>query len=229
MAASRVNVTAVSAGLGSPSTWHHLTDHLLDPLNVHLALVHMQSSSSVIELRSHAYDITNTALTGRATAPLQATIDSAASASGLVVVTPVFNAACSDLFKVWRGPRRWPKAARPTRPAASGSSPHSGRPLPTAPRSACPASPVLRPSSRLITPDTLVRWHRRLIRWWTYPHKIGRSPIDIRLAALIEQIARETPARATSGSRANYSASASASELQRASPASGPEPAPAGR
>ena len=48
--------------------------------------------------------------------------------------------------------------------------------------------------SRLVTPDTLLRWHRRLIRWhWTYPHEGGRPPIDARLAAVIEQMARENP------------------------------------
>lgn len=48
---------------------------------------------------------------------------------------------------------------------------------------------------RLVTPDTLLRWHRRLVRWrWTYPHRGGRPPVDARLAVLIEQMARENPA-----------------------------------
>src|SRR6266516_378672 len=48
--------------------------------------------------------------------------------------------------------------------------------------------------SRLVTPDTLLRWHRRLIRWrWTYPHRGGRPPLNGKLAALIEQMARENP------------------------------------
>src|SRR5450756_317901 len=48
--------------------------------------------------------------------------------------------------------------------------------------------------SRLVTPDTLLRWHRRLIRWrWTYPHRGGRPPVDARLVALIGQMARENP------------------------------------
>jgi putative transposase len=47
-------------------------------------------------------------------------------------------------------------------------------------------------TSRLVTPGTLLRWHRRLIRWqWTYPHK-GRTPSrDAQIAALTEEMARE--------------------------------------
>jgi hypothetical protein len=48
--------------------------------------------------------------------------------------------------------------------------------------------------NRLVTPDTLLRWHRRLVRWrWTYPRKEGRPPVDATVAALIEQMARENP------------------------------------
>jgi putative transposase len=48
--------------------------------------------------------------------------------------------------------------------------------------------------SRLVTPETLLGWHRRLVRWrWTYPPRGGRPPVDARLAALIEQMARENP------------------------------------
>ena len=49
--------------------------------------------------------------------------------------------------------------------------------------------------SWLVTPETLLRWHRRLVRWrWTYPHRGGRPPVGAKLAMLIEQMARENPA-----------------------------------
>ena len=47
---------------------------------------------------------------------------------------------------------------------------------------------------RLVTPGTLLRWHRRLIRGrWRYPCRGGRPPIDAGLAVMIGQLARENP------------------------------------
>ena len=45
---------------------------------------------------------------------------------------------------------------------------------------------------RLVTPGTVLRWHHRLIaRKWTYPHRPGRPPVSIEIAALIERLATE--------------------------------------
>jgi hypothetical protein len=45
---------------------------------------------------------------------------------------------------------------------------------------------------RLVTPATVLRWHRRLVtKKWTHPNRCGRPPLDPAIAALIERLARE--------------------------------------
>ncbi len=45
---------------------------------------------------------------------------------------------------------------------------------------------------RLVTPGTVLRWHRRLVtRHWTYLHRTGRPPVSAEIAGLIERLATD--------------------------------------
>jgi transposase InsO family protein len=47
---------------------------------------------------------------------------------------------------------------------------------------------------RLVTPGTILRWHRRLVaKKWTYPPRRGRPPVQDAVASLIERLAKDNP------------------------------------
>src|SRR5512132_3329976 len=47
---------------------------------------------------------------------------------------------------------------------------------------------------RLVQPDTLLRWHRDLVRRrWSYPHRRGRPGVALEIRALVLRLARENP------------------------------------
>jgi len=57
------------------------------------------------------------------------------------------------------------------------------------------ALPCARWSSFLVTPGTILRWHRRLVpRKWTQPYRRGgRPPLAEHVVAVIVRLARGTP------------------------------------
>jgi hypothetical protein len=77
--------------------------------------------------------------------------------------------------------------------------------------------PRARWSAFAVTPATILRWHRDLVRRrWTY-FQLGRPPIDDDIRDLILQLATENPAGATRGSSGSFATSASGSLRARSS------------
>ena len=76
----------------------------------------------------------------------------------------------------------------------------------------------------LVTPATLLRWHRELVRRkWTY-RKTGRPcrpPIDAAIRELILRLARDNPAGVACGLKASFASSGSPWQRRRSGPCSG--------
>ena len=93
-----MKIVAISAGLGQPSSTRLLADRLIASAEKSAG---EPIEATVIELRDIAHDLVNQLLTGVAPASVTNAIDEVLSADGLIVVSPIFNASFSGLFKMF--------------------------------------------------------------------------------------------------------------------------------
>ena len=62
---------------------------------------------------------------------------------------------------------------------------------------------ALRQVATIVTPDTLLRWHRQLVaQKWTYARRAPRRGVLAEIRRLVVRMAPENPTWATRGSRA---------------------------
>lgn len=94
-------IVVVTAGLGQPSSTRMLGERLGAATDRALASAGVSSTLEVVELREHAHDLINQLMTGVPSAPLAELITRVLAADALIVVTPIFSASYSGLFKVF--------------------------------------------------------------------------------------------------------------------------------
>jgi FMN reductase len=92
-------LAVVTAGLSQPSSTRLLADQLTAATQQELLERGIPVEVTVVEVREHAHDVVNHALTGFPPAALTPAIEAVTSADGLIAVTPTFNASYSGLFK----------------------------------------------------------------------------------------------------------------------------------
>lgn len=97
---STLHLAVITAGLSQPSSTRLLADRLTE------AVVRASHDTSedivveVVEVRDVAHDLTNHVLTGFASPELQVRIDAITEADAVIVVTPIYAASYSGLFKM---------------------------------------------------------------------------------------------------------------------------------
>ena len=94
-------IVVITAGLGVPSSTRLLADLLGDAVERSVEARGAEVAVETVELRPLAHALADHLLTGFPTGDLAGAIDRVRHADGLVVVTPVFAASYSGLFKTF--------------------------------------------------------------------------------------------------------------------------------
>src|SRR5689334_2097695 len=94
-------LAVVSAGLSNPSSTRLLADRLTAATVEALRGRGDDATVEVIELRAHARDLADNLVTGFPDESLRSAVDTVTGADGLIVVTPIFSASFSGLFKTF--------------------------------------------------------------------------------------------------------------------------------
>jgi FMN reductase len=95
------SIVVVTAGLSQSSLTRLLADRLAASATSRLRSAGEDVSVSVVEVRELAHDLTDRLLTGFPSPRLGDVLGRVGTADGLVVVTPVFSASYSGLFKTF--------------------------------------------------------------------------------------------------------------------------------
>ena len=94
-------IVVVQAGLGQPSSTRLLADRIAAATSDALLAQGEDLELTVVDVREHAHALADALLTGFATGRLREALDAVVAADGVVVVTPVFQASYSGLFKTF--------------------------------------------------------------------------------------------------------------------------------
>lgn len=95
-------LTAITAGLSTPSTTRQIAEQIAQATSNHLGKAGHEVEVTTIELRDLASDLASAMTSGGLLTPsLQKAIDQTTGADGLILVTPVFKASYSGLFKMF--------------------------------------------------------------------------------------------------------------------------------
>src|SRR6266702_5130808 len=94
-----LRLVVVSAGLRQPSSTRLLADRLATAAERQMLRQGREVQLRVVELRDLAVDIATNLVTGFPNAPLGDALRAVERADGLIVVSPIFSASYSGLFK----------------------------------------------------------------------------------------------------------------------------------